>query len=259
MDGGDPDDGPVDRPAVELLVAPTPAAHLGHPDLGQHLVGVERRLQEATEELPGGDLPFAARAPGHQGPAQRQDHGRKVGGRVGVGQRPPDRAPVAHLGVADEAGHVGQDRHLGGEQCAPLQITVAGQRADRHVVAAVSDVGQVRQAADVDEDGRRGQAELHQRQQGMASGQEFGVVAVLGEERERLVGGAGPQVVESGGDHRFTSPPPGDGGCPPDRGGVSRQAQPGPPARCCGIRCTGTGFPPSPPGRWPRSGPAPGR
>ncbi len=75
--------------------------------------GAEGRLQEPGEELGGGDGPLPARAPGDERPAEGEDGGRQVGGRVAVGQRAADRAPVADLGVADEAGHVGQDRHLG--------------------------------------------------------------------------------------------------------------------------------------------------
>ena len=48
----------------------------------------------------------------------------------------------------------------------------------------------------------RGQPQLHQRQQRVAAGQHLGVVAVLGEERQRLVDRARPlDVVERCGDH----------------------------------------------------------
>ena len=49
------------------------------------------------------------------------------------------------------------------------------------------------------------QAQLHQRQQRVAAGEQLGVVAVLGERGERLVHGAGPDVLERRGDHACTS------------------------------------------------------
>ncbi len=50
-----------------------------------------------------------------------------------------------------------------------------------------------------------GQAQLHQREQRMATRQELGLVAVLGEQGHGLVGRAGPDVVECGGDHERAS------------------------------------------------------
>ena len=113
-----------------------------------------------------------------------------------MGDRAADRAAVAHLVVADLRGDGAQHAALGGEQVAGLDVAVAGQRADRDVVAGVADVGEVVEPADVDEDGGRREAQLHERQQRHAAGEELGVVAVLGERRERLLGGAGPDVVE---------------------------------------------------------------
>jgi hypothetical protein len=78
---------------------------------------------------------------------------------------------------------------------------VAGERTDGDVVAGVADVRQVAEAADVDEDGRLGQAQLHERQQAVAAGEELGLVPVLGDQRDRFVGRAGADVVELGRDH----------------------------------------------------------
>ena len=74
----------------------------------------------------------------------------------------------------------GQERHLLLEQVGRLEVAVAGERADGDVVAAVADVRQVGQPADVDEHRRLGEPQLHQRQQRVPAGEELGVVAVLG-------------------------------------------------------------------------------
>ncbi len=119
-----------------------------------------------------------------------------------MGQGAADRAPVANLGVADETGHMGQDRHLGLHQVAVLDVMVAGQRPDGDVIAAVADVGQVTDPGDVDEDGRRRQPELHERDQRVATGQQLGVLAVLGQQADGLLGRPCSDVVERRRDHR---------------------------------------------------------
>jgi hypothetical protein len=87
---------------------------------------------------------------------------------------------VPDLRVADLAGGVREQRHLTSEQFGVLDVVVPGQSADRHVRAAVGDVGQVTQATQVDDHLGGGQPQLHQRQQGMAAGHELRVLAVLG-------------------------------------------------------------------------------
>ena len=84
---------------------------------------------------------------------------------------------------------------------------MTSERADRDVVATVPDVRQVLHGTDVDEHRRRCEPQLHERQQRVPAREELGVVAVLGQQRERLVGRPGPCVVEGGGDHAFTAWP----------------------------------------------------
>ena len=103
----------------------------------------QRRGEEALVEVGGGDLARAVRALGDVGRAERQRRRRQVGRRVGVGDRPADRAPVAHLRVADVAGRVGEQRDVLGEHVGLLDVHVPGERADGDVVAGVADVRQV--------------------------------------------------------------------------------------------------------------------
>ena len=48
---------------------------------------------------------------------------------------------------------------------------------------------------------REGEPQLHHRQQRVPAGDQLGVLAVLGEQRDGLVDRAGPDVVEGGRDH----------------------------------------------------------
>ena len=177
------------------------APRLGHPDLGEQLVGRERGLEEAPEEVRGRDLARAARALHDERRVEREQRGGKVGGGVAVRDRTADRAAVAHLVVADLRGDRAQHAALAREQVVGLDVAVPGERADRDVVAGVADVGEVAHPTDVDEHRRRRQPQLHQRQQRHAAGQQLGVVAVLDELRDRAVGRLGTHVVERGGDH----------------------------------------------------------
>ena len=128
---------------------------------------------------------FTSRGP--DGPAiderhsQRECGGGQVGRRVGVHERAADRAAVADLPVADQAGDMRQQRNAVGEQRGVHDVGVTGGRADGDVAVVLADVGQLRDAGDVDEDGRVRQAQLHHRQQRMAAGEELGVVTVLGQ------------------------------------------------------------------------------
>ena len=78
---------------------------------------------------------------------------------------------------------------------------MTSERSDRHMVAAVAQVGQVAEPADVDEHRRHGEPQLHQREQRHAAGDELRLVAVLGEQGQRGVGGIRALVLERGGDH----------------------------------------------------------
>ena len=96
-----------------------------------------------------------------------------------MGDRPADRAAVAHLRITDLAGGVGEQRDVLGQHVGALDVHVPCQRADGDVVAGVTDVGQVAQPADVDQHGWLGQPQPHQRQQAVPAGEELGLVPVL--------------------------------------------------------------------------------
>ncbi len=82
---------------------------------------------------------------------------------------------------------------------------MAGEGAHRDVITGIADVGEFVEATDVDEHGRRSQPQLHQREERVTASEEFGFVAVLGQEGDGLLGRLGPLVVEGGGDH-FVDP-----------------------------------------------------
>ena len=85
-----------------------------------------------------------------------------------------------------------------------LDVVVPGEPTDRRASSPASRTYErSRESTDVDQHRRRRQPQLHQRQQRVAAGEELGVVAVLGEQRDRVVERVGAGVGERGGDHRL--------------------------------------------------------
>jgi hypothetical protein len=82
---------------------------------------------------------------------------------------------------------------------------MAGQRTHGDVTVALPDVRQLADAGDVDEHRGRREPQLHERQQGVATGDQFGVVTVFREQRDGFVGGSGAYEVELRGDHDATA------------------------------------------------------
>ena len=108
--------------------------------------------------------PWAGRRPGRRARASR----RSCRGGAPAGRRPgrPTRRSSGTCGCTSRRR---RDR------------LVPGRRPDGDLVAVDDpDVRQLRDRADVDEHGRRGQPQLHHRQQRVAAGEQLGVVAVLG-------------------------------------------------------------------------------
>ena len=89
------------------------------------------------------------------------------------------------------------------QQRRALQVGVAAERADaQRAVAVLAVVAEAGQVVDVDEQRGGGEAQLEQRHEALAAREHLGVVAVLGQERDRLVEGARRRVAEAGGVHQ---------------------------------------------------------
>ena len=119
-----------------------------------------------------------------------------------MGQCSTEGSTVADLGVADLRGGCGQQTDLAADQVAGLHIAVPGEGADGQHVTVLAHIGEVGQSTDVDHDRRGRQPVLHERQQGVPTCQELGLVAVLGEEGEGVLGRGGQLVFECDRDHR---------------------------------------------------------
>ena len=160
--------------------------------------------QTPGEELAGRNRPIALRAPGHELAVERENHRRQIGGGIAVGERAADRASMTDLRVADLPGRVGDDRTVLPEGGCRGDVLVPRQRADRDRVPFLPDVRQIADTADVDQERRPGDAELHRRDERVPTGEQLRVLP-LREELDRVIGMLGDDVVEPCRDHRATS------------------------------------------------------
>ena len=85
-------------------------------------------------------------------------------------------------GVTEEASGKGEESAMLLDYGVVVHVAVARQGADGEVVALVVHVAQVVEPVQVDQDRGGGEAQPHQRDQGVSAGDELGLVAVLTEE-----------------------------------------------------------------------------
>ncbi len=121
--------------------------------------------------------------------AQAEHAGRIAGSGVVVGEAAAQGAARAHGGVADAVGELRQRRDRGADLGGGGDGGVGGGRTDAQLAAGGHDAAQLGDAAEVDEVGGRGQAQLHGAQQRLAAGEEaavFGTGQRGGGLRQRL-------------------------------------------------------------------------
>src|SRR5262249_35492319 len=119
---------------------------------------------------------------------------RQVGGRIGVRQRPPDRAAVTDLWVADLPGGVGQQRQFASEQIGTCYSVMGGQRADRDVTVILAHIAELIQPADIDQRIWSGEAQLHERHQRMTAREKLRVFPGLSGKADSVVDGRGALI-----------------------------------------------------------------
>ena len=124
----------------EVTVAPrhlldgeaAPAGPDREPDAGEDLVVVERGRPGAGEELRRRDRPPAADRHGLELGVESERHRRQLRRRIGVGDRPADRAAVADLEMADQRDGARQEGHEPGDFSVALDRGLRGRCPDPH-------------------------------------------------------------------------------------------------------------------------------
>jgi hypothetical protein len=156
-----------------------------------------RRPGDVVQPVDGLLVPALARGDDDRG-VECEQYGGQVGRWVAVRHRAADRAPGADLRVGEDREGVGHgrddagaaplpapvDRVTIGVEAVAAELAVGGERAEHHAEAAAeprhpAPGAQFLQARDVNEDLRRGEAELHHGQQRLTAGDELGLLAGL--------------------------------------------------------------------------------
>ena len=163
----------------------------GNVDRRQHFLRRERGLHRVHQEVVNADHALTARALRHHLRAHRHHHRGMVVGGVGMRQIAANRGEVAHDRVGDDGAGlvcagVAPPHHVGA-----FQRALAHHRADDQRAIALFEGVQPGDLAQINDIGRGGQAELHQRDQALAAREDLGLV---GMRLERL-----PDLRQAGG------------------------------------------------------------
>jgi len=127
-------------------------------------------------------------------------------GWIAVGQVAADRREVPHERIGDYLRGVVEQWIARPDELGFLELGFAGQRADAEEAVVLADPRQTRDPVDVHEVGRACEAELHQGDETLASGEDLGVFAELGQEGCRFIDRARCVVLEGGRNHRGPLP-----------------------------------------------------
>ena len=158
--------------------------------------------EQAEEKVSRRQRAFAA-WPGNVELCIEGEHGRGPIRRwVRMGDATAHRAPVANLHVADFRCGFGQQAAFARQQAMAFDRVVRRQRANSDGLVARNHFFEAGNAAQVDDDRRRGKAQFHQGNQAVTAGHHAGVVAVFPHQAHRALQGFGCVVVK--GSHRFS-------------------------------------------------------
>ena len=178
-----------------------PGRQRGYGNLVEYLVGREGRGQQVDEEVVDTQRAVLAGAAGDETRVEGYRHRGQVARRVGVGKAAADGAHVAHLRIGHRGRRLGQHGRPRRHQVRRLKLGVGGHRAYGKAAVLFANVGHVAYSAQVDDNLRLGQAQLHQRNEAVAAGQQLGVLTVLFQQFDRLGDRRGGEVLEGAGNH----------------------------------------------------------
>jgi hypothetical protein len=180
---------------------PRPRRRRRQPHLDQQLAGPGGRGEVSDEKLFGFHDPPPASAPHHQLSAEGGHHGGQLSGWISVSEAPAHRPPVADLHVTDLGHRLGQEGAAIGHQRRRLHGTLASHGTDHEVSIVLADAGELAEPVEVHHVLGPDEPEVHERHQALATGQRFGAVAEIGQQRQGLLYRGRGEIVEGRGFH----------------------------------------------------------
>ena len=178
----------------EPAVRSSPARELG---AERHLAFPDGSREAIDEKLVYGNASRSRLAANDDGGAGRERDRRPVAGGIVVAQAADDRAHLPHHRIGDHARCVMDEAPPPlADPRRPLDIAVPRDRADCEHLISHTQLAQIGQRVDVDQDGRAREAESHRRNEALPARQHAGLGPMLLQVCERLVCGVGPKIVE---------------------------------------------------------------
>ena len=159
-------------------------------------------LIDPGEECVRGNPPLAAGAAGHDGRAERQHAGRQFGRWVGLRKAAADGAAVADRGMGDMGDGRRQQRGTAITMSGFQEIDMAGQRANGENVLPFTTIPRNSANSPISTiSSGRNQAQIHRRHQALAARQDPGLLAMCGQQFQRMCNAGCTCISESRGLH----------------------------------------------------------
>ena len=130
--------------------------------------------------------------------SQHDGDGRQLGGRIGVGDAPAKRSPVADRDVTDGECRFGSERASGTDRRIAFEHALAHHRPESDAPAVDLHAVETFHTVHVDDDSRGGEPEIQERPEALAAREHLGVASVPGEKVACLLDRLGGAVVEAG-------------------------------------------------------------
>src|SRR5262249_2024765 len=171
------------------------------PDLGGELAGGGGR-REGTGEEPGDWNAAAALGPlGHDFRLEGEHHRRVVVGGIAVGEIAADGGEVPDEGVRDHPTCVGEDGKPPPHHVRCFELGLPDERADHERPVPLGDRPEPADPVQVDDVAGRGEPELHQGDETLATGEDLRVLAEPAEKGDRVLQGGRAVVLEGRRNH----------------------------------------------------------
>src|SRR6185437_16079766 len=149
-----------------------------------------------------GDGAPAAPRTQHDFATECQEAQRQLRAGIGMGDRAANGAAIARLVMADPGQRQRQQRRLVAQGGAQLERRLRHRSTDDQRALLDADLRQPREAADIDEELRAGEAHVEHGHERLAAGEDARVAAELGERCHRLLWRVRPEIVEARWLHR---------------------------------------------------------
>ena len=203
---GDPDDGEVADPLLELHIrVALTRPGLRDLDFQEDFIRLECGDERVLIEFVCRDRPRSVRAADDKVGSKGEHAGRQVVRGIPMRHVPTDRPHVPHEGIRNFVRGVGEDRIARMNDFGIVQVVRPRRCPDPQGLRVLSDVGEIRNAIDVDESPRLREAEFHHGKEALASREDLRIAAKAVENLDGFIDGRGRKILESRWNHSPTS------------------------------------------------------